>query len=111
YKGKLERTNEKTIENYIYADEKEWRYVPHPFVGDLWPSLNLERVVEPNQKAVLSKKFSEFGISFSFHDIKYILIPDDSHVSNLITCLMSIRNYDPYIISKVLTMDKVKQDF
>lgn len=111
YKGKLERTNEKTIEKYIYADEKEWRYVPHPFVGDLWPSLNLERVVEPNQKAVLSKKFSEFGISFSFHDIKYILIPDDSHVSNLITCLMSIRNYDPYIISKVLTMDKVKQDF
>ncbi|HDS9031890.1 TPA: hypothetical protein QH776_004737, partial [Escherichia coli] len=111
YKGKLERTNEKTIENYIYADEKEWRYVPHPFVGDLWPSLNLERVVEPNQKAVLSKKFSEFGIGFSFDDIKYILIPDDSHVSNLINCLMSIRNYDPYIISKVLTMDKVKQDF
>lgn len=111
YKGKLERTNEKTIDNYIYADEKEWRYVPHPFLGDLWPSLNLERVVEPNQKAVLSKKFSEFGISFSFDDIKYILIPDDSHISKLITCLMSIRNYDPSIISKILTMDRVKQDF
>ncbi|MGE2564832.1 abortive infection system antitoxin AbiGi family protein [Escherichia coli] len=106
-----ERIVGKPIENYIYADEKEWRYVPHPFVGDLWPSLNLERVVEPNQKAVLSKKFSEFGISFSFDDIKYILVPDDSHISKLITCLMSIRNYDPYIISKVLTMDKVKQDF
>ncbi|MFL4149779.1 hypothetical protein P9396_25510, partial [Escherichia coli] len=31
YRGKLERKDNKTIENYIYADEKEWRYVPAPF--------------------------------------------------------------------------------
>lgn len=111
YKGKLERSNKKPIENYIYADEKEWRYVPHPFIGDLWPSLSLEKVVEPEEKANLSRKFSEFGINFCFDDIKYILIPDDSHISRLITCLMSTENYKPSIISKILTMDKVKQDF
>lgn len=111
YKGKLERTNEKPIENYIYADEKEWRYVPSPFIGDLWPSLSLERMVTPEAKTALSEKFSQFGIHFSFDDIKYILIPNDKHISKLITHLTRIEGYDPSILSKVLTMDNVKQDF
>lgn len=111
YKGKLERTDKKTIENYIYADEKEWRYVPPPFIGNLWPSLNLERMVTPEAKAALNEKFSDFGIHFTFNDIKYIIIPDDGHISKLINHLKTLEGYDTSIISKALTMDKVKNDF
>ncbi len=113
YKGKLERTNEKTIENYIYADEKEWRYVPHPFVGDLWPSLNLERAVEPNQKAVLSKKFLNLALVF----LSMIL-----NIGFLFLMIATRFQFDKlpyeykkfsrsYIISKVLNEDKVKTGF
>ncbi|HDV8874658.1 TPA: hypothetical protein QIY58_003480, partial [Escherichia coli] len=94
YRGKLERKDNKTIENYIYADEKEWRYVPAPFIGDLWPSLSLERVITSDDKAKISSKFSKFGIDFEFNDIKYILIPKEQHIQKLINFLSGLDGFE-----------------
>lgn len=109
YKGKLIREGEKINENFIFADEKEWRYVPEPFIGDMWPSLNLEKVKSKYEKAQLSKKFSDYSLSFSISDIKYLLVPDENYVSNLSSFLsnLNIKNFS----NKILTMSQVKDDF
>lgn len=109
YKGRLIREGEKTNDNFIFADEKEWRYVPEPFVGDMWPSLNLQRVQSKSEKAELSEKFSNFGISFSMSDIKYFLVPDEYYVSKLQVSLSNIGANNLH--AKILTMNQVMDDF
>ena len=111
YKGKLVRPGEKDADNYIFADEKEWRYVPEPFVGDMWPSLNLERVISYEDKKKFSEGFFDFSINFTLDDIKYILVPDDSYMLKVINCLSNSESFDNEFISKILTMDKVVNDF
>ncbi|AUU90423.1 hypothetical protein C2U55_15715 [Enterobacteriaceae bacterium ENNIH3] len=109
YKGRLMQKGELKNENFIFADEKEWRYVPEPFAGDIWPSINLEKVESTEQKSSLSAKFADFSIPFTFDDIKYILIPSDAFLSDVfdIVDFSDLENG----CSKLLTMSQVKADF
>jgi len=109
YKGRLIQGGETKNENFIFADEKEWRYVPEPFVGDMWPSLNLEKVKSKIEKAQLSEKFSDYSISFSMDDIKYLLVPSNNYVSEVFSALSgsNVRN----LHNKILTMHQVRDDF
>lgn len=109
YKGRLIRDGEIKNENFIFADEKEWRYVPEPFIGDRWPSLNLEKVELPEQKKLLSEKFSDYSIPFTVDDIKYILIPSDVYLPQVYETMDSINVEFGH--SKILTMTQVKADF
>ncbi|MCK6655564.1 abortive infection system antitoxin AbiGi family protein [Enterobacter asburiae] len=109
YKGRLIQDGQLKNENFIFADEKEWRYVPEPFAGDRWPSLNLEKVKSSEQKRLLSEKFSDLNISFTFDDVKYILIPNDSYLSGVLNVVNYFDVENGH--SKILTMSQVKADF
>ncbi|OUG53912.1 hypothetical protein AZZ62_005151 [Klebsiella variicola] len=111
YKGTLKRRGKKDVPNFMFADEKEWRYVPEPFVGDFWPSLNFEKVKQRNDARLMSEKFANYGVRFTFEDIKYIIIPTEKHINKLIEHISELDNYNPSIISKIITMEKVRNDF
>lgn len=111
YKGKLIRDGEVKNENFIFADEKEWRYVPEPFLGDMWPSLNWERIITPEEKNSFSSKFSEFNIGFNLDDIKYVIVPNDTYLSQVIDILSEYDDFKNEQLRKVLTITQVKDDF
>lgn len=111
YKGKLIRDGIVQSENFIFADEKEWRYVPEPFVGDMWPSLNWERILTKKEKNEFSMKFSQFNITFDLDDVKYIIIPNDAYLSRTIEALSDDKKYHPDQLRKVLTIKQMKDDF
>ncbi|CAI1738977.1 abortive infection system antitoxin AbiGi family protein [Serratia proteamaculans] len=111
YRGKLIQGGELKDENFIFADEKEWRYVPEPFVGDMWPSMDLSKIESREDKLFHSSKFSSFSIDFTLNDIKYIIIPDDSYTSEVMGYLRDYDGFDENMLSKILTMQQVKADF
>ena len=77
----------------------------------MWPSLNLERVISYEDKKKFSEGFFDFSINFTLDDIKYILVPDHSYMLKVINCLSNSDSFDNEFISKILTMDKVVNDF
>jgi len=59
YQGDLKRKGRKTIENYRFADEREWRYVP-PLNKTDYPFVPLEKIETDEQKKALNNNISRF---------------------------------------------------
>ncbi|MGO2145914.1 MAG: abortive infection system antitoxin AbiGi family protein [Serratia bockelmannii] len=110
YQGKLLRSDGSIEENFRFADEKEWRYVPEPFVGDMWPSLNLDRIQTAENKKKYNEKFSFIDLSFSYDDVKYIIVPDASYLKK-IDELPFNKDVLTLLLSKTLTMKQISEDF
>lgn len=85
--------------------------MPEPFVGDMWPSLNWERILTKKEKNEFSMKFSQFNITFDLDDVKYIIIPNDAYLSRTIEALSDDKKYHPDQLRKVLTIKQMKDDF
>lgn len=104
------------FENYLYYDEKEWRYVPFlepgepPAFIDGPPKYNLEK---------LNKQLREKAILFSAQDIKYIIVDSDADVEFVVKGLNDIkrrtRKYTEedihHLTTKIITRTQIKEDF
>ncbi|MFV8760146.1 abortive infection system antitoxin AbiGi family protein [Yersinia enterocolitica] len=106
YQGRLIRNDEVIDENFRFADEKEWRYVPQPFISDMWPSLNLERIKTKADKRRYNDKFSFIDFSFEYNDVKYIIVPGDSYLE-IIYGLQLTKEMLTVLLSKTLTMKQI----
>lgn len=116
FSGELIRNGELIEENYKFYNEREWRYIPDK-TNEYFP-LGLSR--EEYQKFKVDNPtkphFKEHPLIFGANDIKYILIKDESEISNLIDFLMSVTNLGSAndiqkLFPKILIANHLIEDF
>ncbi len=120
YQGRLERNNGTVDDDYRFANEREWRYVPD-FVGpDFdYQFLGAEQMSVPDWKQYWNIRISRrYRLHFDADDIKYLIVDNEATAKELILFLKSRRavqvSYDDEIItwltSKILTYDQIIND-
>ncbi|HQW95239.1 MAG: hypothetical protein IPO45_06270 [Saprospiraceae bacterium] len=114
YKGDLIRRGKSTKPNYVFANEKEWRYVP-PIVGDILSFIPIDEIKTSQQKSYYNQKVAHLRLHFQPDDIKYLIVEKDSDINSLISHLRQVKNrFSPDTIdrlsSRILTYEQIEND-
>ena len=89
YEGKLTR-NGKTKNNFRFADEREWRYVPSLTSPDVLPFIPISRIKTEKQKAEYNAGIAHLKLHFEPKDIKYLIVESEDDIVNLVNHLDSV---------------------
>ena len=106
----------KTIPNYRYADEREWRFVPPIKNGiDHRPFVPLNRINTKEKKDQLNERVKQNHLTFKPDDIKYLIVKNDSEINEMIKHLRSVKHrFKAKVIdrltSRILTSEQIMSD-
>jgi len=114
YEADLTRKG-KTIKNYRFSDEREWRYAP-PNTESCEMLLSEEYYDFEDNKVEADKKLKNLRLKFEPNDIKYIIINNDSEIAEFIDHLRRAKgkNYSLHDLerlnTRILTAEQIKSD-
>lgn len=113
YQGDVERQDGSVIKNYRFYDEREWRYVPK-YEGYLWIKNNSVFADEEKKTAALSK-IDGHRLVFEPNDIKYIIIKDESEITDFVRHLQAAKSKFSYedvlkVTTRIITLDEINND-
>ena len=114
YKGDLIRPGKKTIPDYVFANEREWRYVPS--INENIPSfIPIDKIQNSIQKTAFNKKIGHLRLNFEPDDIKYLIVEKDSDINSLINHLRMAKSRFSYetvdkLASRILTYEQIEKD-
>ena len=114
YEADLTRKG-KTIKNYRFSDEREWRYVP-PHSVDCDHIISSEWYNEQKNKNEADAKIKSLKLSFDPEDIKYIIISDDKEIGDIVDHLRRAKGklYSFHelerLTTRILTVEQIKTD-
>lgn len=113
YEGPLER-NGIAVERYRFSDEREWRFVPPRSSGCVPLFVDTQPGYEFN--SVSASAVDAIRLNFEPNDIKYIIIRDDSEISEFIAHLRGVkRKYSlddvERLTTRILTSEQISSDF
>lgn len=112
YQGNLVRKNTEN-KNYRFSDEREWRYTP-PLASSYEMIIGKEEYEEEKEKH--DKSVEHLRLAFEPNDIKYIIIKDDSEITEFISHLRQAKgkNYSYHDIerltTRLLTSEQIMSD-
>jgi hypothetical protein len=114
YSGDLIRPKKKTIPNYVFANEREWRYVP-PFNEDIQAFVPIKEITTSEQKSFYNNRIKNTRLQFQPDDIQYLVVEKDSNINELIQHLRLVKNrFKPETIdrlsSRILTYKQIEND-
>lgn len=114
YKGDLIRPGRSTIPDYVFANEKEWRYVP-PISGDGLSFVPIKKIKTSQQKSSFNQKVAHLRLSFQPDDIKYLIVDKDRDINSLISHLKNVKNRFSAdtidrLSSRILTYEQIEND-
>lgn len=118
YEGDLNRIAKKTIKNYRFSDEREWRYVLKPdFNHLLFANIKkVEKAKIAERKAHHNSKIESEKLSFQPEDINYIIIKKESERDRIISILE--KNYTKFpheqvkrLTSRIISTEQLYTDF
>ena len=114
YEGELER-NGKKIENFRFADEREWRFVPPINDSGTQPFVAISNIKTTKQKNYYNNEIQHLRLAFRPNDIKYLIINNDAEINELIEHLRTVKDhFDPSTIdrlsSRILTAEQINND-
>ncbi|MCU0092192.1 abortive infection system antitoxin AbiGi family protein [Pseudomonas koreensis] len=114
YEGLLERKNEPG-RTYRFSDEREWRYVPE--VEHECKMLYLASEFNKDGAAdAATDSVAELRLSFEPDDIKYIIIKNDSEISDIINHLRKAKGANftlssiERLTTRILTSEQILTD-
>lgn len=116
FQGTLRRRDGTVIENYRFADEREWRYVL-PSIGGITPIMSEERFDSPEGQAQVRQIIESQRLVFHPNDIKYVIIKDESEIHEFVAHLREAKRprYTPaeidLLTTRILTAEQIWQDF
>lgn len=117
YEGPL-KTGKINEDNYRFYDEREWRF---SLSDDLLAGIQISGALLSKEylkdKEGANKKLEEFSLKFSFVDISYIIVDDESEIPDLLKCLD--QNFEDkctardlkILSTKILTKNQICNDF
>ena len=85
------KTAKLNLDNYRFADEKEWRYVPDIKTTNVLPFVPISRIRTKSDKARYNNSISHLRLDFKPNDIKYIIIKDDSEILTIVNHLKMLK--------------------
>ncbi|WNV06303.1 abortive infection system antitoxin AbiGi family protein [Candidatus Methylospira mobilis] len=118
YQGELDRNGE-IIEDFRFADDKEWRYVPKivgvlDALGFRWPIRLIgfnetDNIKIKNRKTELNKNISKSEwLRFDYDDVKFLIVPNEVERYNLIKAIYKINVGGCFgCIDKALLISKI----
>lgn len=114
YQGDLIRPGKTTITNYVFANEREWRYVP-PIDDNILSFVPIDKIRTPQQKSYFNQKVSHKKLNFQPDDIKYLIVEKDSDINPLIAHLRQAKiKFSPDTVdrlsSRILTYEQIERD-
>ncbi|WP_157358281.1 abortive infection system antitoxin AbiGi family protein [Winogradskyella sp. J14-2] len=114
YQGDLIRPRHKTVPNYVFANEREWRYVP-PIRDNIQSFVPIEQIATSQQKSRLNRKVRDITLHFQPDDIQYLIVENDNDINELIRHLRQVKNrFLPDTIdrlsSRILTYEQIEKD-
>lgn len=114
YKADLIRPGKETIPNYVFANEREWRYVP-PISEDFLPFVPIEKIQTHQQKYNFNQIISQLRVNFQPDDIQYLIVERDSDINSLINHLRHAKIHFSdetvdRLASRILTYEQIEKD-
>lgn len=114
YKGDLIRTDKPIKRNYVFANEKEWRYVP-PISDNYLAFVPIDKIETSEQKAEFNRQVDHLKLSFQPDDIKYLIVETDMDINPLISHLRQVKNRFSAdtvdkLASRILTYEQIDND-
>lgn len=114
YQAKLNRKEGEPIENYCFANEREWRYVL-PLKDTDIPFLSHRQLNEKGKK-YWNERVGNNKLIFSPKDIRYLIVPSDEDIIPLIRHIESVKDKFSYqevqiLQSRILTVNQIISDF
>ena len=114
YKGDLIRKGKDTVIDYVFANEREWRYVP-PITEDILPFVPIEKIQTSQQKSAFNQKLGHLRLNFQPDDIKYLIVEKDSDINTLINHLRHAKSRFSKetvdrLASRILTYEQIEKD-
>lgn len=115
YEGELWRNNNLENENYRFADEREWRYVPNIDNIDVLPFISISNIRTKQQKIDYNNRINHLRLSFTPEDIKYLVVEKDSDITDLINHLQDAKSRFSDLIlkrltSRIMTIEQIEND-
>jgi hypothetical protein len=113
YRGPLVRSGI-TIDEVIFYDEREWRYVPK---GD-WKGLSRSAFADDTQRRRANDTaWDSFRISFDPPDIRYIVVAGEAEIEPMIRSIKTIKgdrytlNQIDVLCSRIVCASAIRDDF
>ncbi len=116
YQGILKRKNRKSIPDYRFANEREWRYIePITENMDYHPIVPISRINTKAKKKALNQTIGHKKLSFHPDNIKYLIVENDDDINSLIKHLEQAKIFFPTVTkkilaSRILTFEQIKND-
>lgn len=115
YEAPLKRKGRPVIENYRFADEREWRYVPPLDTPNLSPFVPVSKIRTSGKKDALNKSIEHVRLKFDPEDIRYLIVEKDEEILQLINHLKKVKSrFDSETLSRltsrILTADQIDRD-
>ena len=114
YKGDLIRPGKKIKKNYVFANEREWRYVP-PINENILAFVPINQIRTSKQKSQFNQKVKHLRLNFQPDDIQYLIVKKDQDINDLIRHLRQVKgrfSYDTVdrLASRILTYEQIEND-
>jgi Putative abortive phage resistance protein AbiGi, antitoxin len=112
YQAALERKG-KTIPDYRYSVEREWRYVP-PSEWDCEMIVGVKEYL--HEKAEIDRKVETLRLKFTPNDIKYIIIESDDEIAEFVNLLRNAKgktylHHDvERLMTRLITVEQIRGD-
>ena len=122
YRRDLERRCGKTTKDYVFANEREWRYVP-PMNSCLPPIISIKEDFASKEEELIYKeelhnyveKLTRIELYFKPEDVKYLIVKEDSDIDELITIINGAKEYPSDETNRlsrlILTFEQIENDF
>lgn len=114
YQGVLTRLNKLDVKDYVFANEREWRFVP-PFSDSYNSILPISKIENSQLKNEMNVKLNHISLEFTPDDIMYLIVENDNNINDLIKHLRNekVRFDQPTIdrlTSRILTYEQIEKD-
>lgn len=115
YEAPLSRKGAPKIDNYRFADEREWRYVPPLGTQDIIPFVPVNTIRTKKLKADLNETITHIKLPFEPEDIRYLIVESDAEIEELINHLSSVKgrfasNTLKRLASRIITVEQINKD-
>ncbi|WP_405225610.1 abortive infection system antitoxin AbiGi family protein [Dokdonia sp. Asnod1-B02] len=117
YEGELTRKG-KTIHNYRFADEREWRYTPKMRGNKNFKDWLLAQNYDTTEKKKAENaKLVNERLYFNANQILYIIVKEESEINEIINHIKSVKgkNYTmdevDRLTTRILSCERIINDF
>lgn len=111
YQGNLKRREAPEVSNYIFADEREWRFVPdiHESNGKV-AIASRDNIKAPGGKEKYNEQYKDVKLNFLLNDIRYIIVRSESDVPKMIEFLSKKIGEKNTLLTRILSTELIGND-